>query len=640
MPPRPQSRIEVDLKLLKDKNVEKLQEFGVQFDRSIDKLATMLGTYSEQVTGAEGIARRAGRVSPDASVASNVVITGPGAHQLSGGGFNTSSASRPSDVHIPTPPGGQGGGASSTLPGGGLNYHMGGGGSFDPNSSKYVSAVEADFVGAQKRIGEHIPVGFRQMLGYAAEGQVKIPGVTQENAKKWNDQLFRMQAYKANMMLGFGKMQGAFASVAVPTQLGMDLGRSREGGLFGTGLFSSAWTTSLKENLKTGLSADFGFNPNYSMQQAAEARKTTQSFGYSGDTSDVINAQLKELQIHQNLAPAQVMSMLDPLMRYGNANQGGEQLINVLRSIPEAAKAAGFNLKVFTDQVIQTSVQIAQQTGMQPGQVASALSSFSTVTGLSPERAAGLFTPEKFTMAAATTGKTMTQIMEHPSAAPEMQFGYRIFKGMTGGLSGAQLNALRHSNPAKYNQLMDGVWRMYNQNHDIFGGQSPLEIINSQVRNRGRTVQHMAVDQKIRDATLGAGSVDHIESLIKGYGPHSSKLVDEFQHDRTEYLRKNPIKDAGDMAKYRAHMRDDALKILGANQKKQARRATVQITLSPEASRYFQILNKNTGQADTPGRNAMGSFWRKANDLNNNTIVRGIEDGMTGGTAELVRALF
>jgi hypothetical protein len=167
---------------------------------------------------------------------------------------------------------------------------------------------------------------------------------------------------------------------------------------------------------------------------------------------------------------------------------------------------------------------------------------------------------------------------------------------------------------------MDGVYRMYEKNKNIFGGFSPLELINMQDRNRGRTRQHIAVDTAVRNLGIGEGSVDHLESLIKGYGPHSKNLVSQFQNWREEYLRKHHINSAKDMQKYRQAAHDQALNILGANQKKQGRRAAVEITLSPDAKKWFDILTKDTGQTDTPGRNAMSSFWRKANHFATNNF--------------------
>src|SRR4051812_21367469 len=81
----PSNRIEVDLKLLQDNNVEKLREFGKQFDKSIDTLASLLGSVTDRVDAGRE-ATTGGRLSPTASVAGP---SGPTARMggVSTGGF-------------------------------------------------------------------------------------------------------------------------------------------------------------------------------------------------------------------------------------------------------------------------------------------------------------------------------------------------------------------------------------------------------------------------------------------------------------------------------------------------------------------------------------------------------------------------
>jgi hypothetical protein len=307
------------------------------------------------------------------------------------------------------------------------------------------------------------------------------------------------------------------------------------------------------------------------------------------------------------------MAQLDPLMRYGNPNQNGEQLINVLRAIPGAAKAASFNLQTFVGQLQSTASAIAQSTGMKQGQITSALTAFSAVTGLAPERAQQLFSSQNLTLAAAMTGKTMTQLYEHPSAAPEMAYGQMIFKSMT-GMSAEQLNALRKTDVAKYNHLMDGVYRLYNNNKEIFGGYSPLELINMQMRNNGQTRRNLAVTQAIQD-TSGSGAVDKIQGLLNVYGGGAGK---QFQQWRDNYLSdpNHPLNNKSDYQKFREAAQTYALdNILGSRQKAAGHKTAAEITLSPLAKKYFDLLSKNTGQADTPGRNTASLFSRDAKGI-------------------------
>lgn len=625
MPRDRSNRIEVDLKLLQDKNVEKLQEFGRQFDKSIDKLASMLGDYAEQVSGAEAAVGRAGKLGPNASTGSGIT-SGPTARQ---GGTPPPFANIPAGQYTggPFEPGGPGnwGGPSIAPIGGGGNVPVGGPGSF-----------EQQFVRAQKRIGE-IPVGLRQTLGYIAEGAPATDSdgylidnygrrILDENGNPMTDQtfltrtglrnaagkvnefMFRGQAARANAMLGYGHLQNFYGGIMANAMLGQQLGRSREGGLFGTGLFSSAWTTGIMESLKTGIESKFGFSPNYSPAQAKQARQALQSFGYSGDTSDYLAGILKDLQIHQGIDAASAMAILDPLMRFGGDENIG-QLLSVLRQIPDAAKAAHMNLSEFTQQLVSTSQEVSQSTGMTVGGAARALSAFTTTTGLAPSRAAGLFSsPQNLVMAAGMSGQSITSLMEGKNRmAPRMEFGLKVFQGFTGGYTAEQLAEMRKHDWGKYQSIMNAAWLAYAQNKDIFGGFSPRELINMQVRNNGDLIGHTQIAEQIQ----GANSTQRIDQMLRGWGgaagAHMSSAFEK-------YVADNPHATIAD---YRKEASDLIAASTNAAQTRTARQIT-QIDLTPEAKKWFKVLNYD----DKPNSNSMPSFERPSSNPNSRLFLQ------------------
>lgn len=457
---------------------------------------------------------------------------------------------------------------------------------------------EKAFIEAQARVGteEMIPVGLRQTLGYAAAGQIRIPGISQQTARGINQKLFQFEAAKRNVMRGYGHIQNFYGANLGRIGLGQQLGSSREGGVFG--IFSNAWWQGLRENLHTRMASDFGFSPYYSNAQAQAARQALQQFGYSGNTSDYLAGSLKELQIHQGIDPSAAMAILDPLMRFGGDENMG-QLLTVLRQIPDAAKAAHMNLSEFTQQLISTSQEVAQGTGMTVGGAARALSAFTTTTGLSPSRAAGLFSnPQNLMLAAGLTGQSVTSLMEGKNRmAPRMAFGLRMFQGYTGGYSAAQLADLRKRDSKKYDSIMNGAWLAYANNNEIFGGFSPRELINAQVRNQGHLLQHTAIDEQIQSAS----SVDRIEQMLRGWGGVAGKhMSSEFE----TYLSKNPNVTV-------AQARQEALDLISRSQNSAQSRAARQITkidMTPETKKFFKILNYD----DTPHRSSKNWFERNA----------------------------
>lgn len=606
--PNRSNRIEVDLKLLQDKNVEKLQEFGRQFDKSIDKLASMLGSYAEQVSGATQTVARAGKVGPEASRSDDVKITGAAA------GYRM---------------GGQGTGGF----GGGVNYNFGGGGGgsgygrgeasvatpSNPQSEMDADAVEKAFVRAQMRAGASegaIPVGLRQALGYAAEGVIKIPGMSEEQSvafgKKYNEKLFQMEAIKRNALLGMQHLQNFYGANLNRIQLGQQLGSSREGGVFG--IFSPAWTQGVRESIHSLMESDFGFSPYYSTAQAKQARETLQQYGYSGQTSDYLADQLKQLQVHRGLDPQAVMAILDPLMRFGGDENMG-QLLSVLQQIPDAAKAAHMNLSEFTQQLISTSQEVAQGTGMTVGGAARALSAFTTTTGLSPSRAAGLFNnPQNLMLAAGMSGQSITSLMEgNDRMAPRMAFGLRVFEGFSGGYTAEQLASMRKKDWKKYQSIMNSAWLAYAQNKDIFGGFSPRELINMQTRNNGRLLQHTTIDEELQSAA----SVGRVDQLLKGWGGAAGQHM---QNEFETYLAKNPNVTV-------AQARQEALDLISKSQNAAQTRTARQVTkidMTPETKKFFKLLNYD----DTAHSNSKNWFERNAMPALNDAMHAG-EDILT-----------
>jgi hypothetical protein len=577
----PTNRIEVDLKLLQDNNVEKLQQFGKDFDKSISALATMVGSFSQQVEGAQRV-NKPGEPGPNASQAGSVRIDSVPARM---GGVST----------VP--------GAVGSFANQGQQYGGGGGASVAPPSGN-PDTFEQQYIKAQRRIGE-VPVGFRQTLGYfgenVQEGDSPFTTTLRGGARRVNEALFNMQAVKTNVMLAQNQLQGLYSSVAVPTALGQQLGASRGGGFLGTGLFSSAWMRGLSETWHTAAMSKFGFSPNYSPSQAAQARQTLESFGYSGDTANMLGNYLKELQIHRGLGPDVGMAVLDPFMRYGGP-ENMQQLAQTLADIPGAASAARMNLSQFTQALMSTAQQVAQATGMSMGGATQALQSFSSITGLSPERGGALLqNANATTMASALTGRTVTSLMEGGNKmAPRMAYGLSIFE-QTIGMPISKLMQLRKTNIGAYNRAADMAWRMYLQDPSVFAGLSPRELENLFQRNEGRPLQHMAIREKIQNIQgTSQQTVGQIENLLGQWGGSQGQ---QLQTGFNKWLAAHPNMDPNQL---RTEAAKEIDKFMGTTASRKAARSMT-IELSTDAKKYFRLV----GTEDASARNASpGGFAR------------------------------
>lgn len=656
------SKIEVDLNILQDEALKRLVAFGEQFSKNTQVLADLNLGGTTVGGGAQGTVSRPGQVNPAASTGATVLNT-PGVNTTGAtvrygtgagvGGASVATADGAVDV-----PRGDGGRSVADM-GGGTPGMIGGEGTF-----------EQQYVRAQKRIGA-IPVGFREALGYIAESrpQTDDSGFIVNNngekldkngkvttdanefttdkfaalrtpAAKINSWMFTTQAVSANAKKAMSGLQGVWASVATPTASGMDLGRSRNGGLFGTGIFSSAWKTSQLENLKAGWESDFGLNPNYSPGQAAAANNAIHSYGYSGDTADTLRDQLKQLTIHNQLAPTDAMTYMDPLLRYGNGFQGGQSLIQALKDMNGAAANASMSLKAYQSDMLATSTAVAATLGVQPGQVVGALNTFTDVTGLPPSAAKELFSNSSMTMASALTGTPYAELMLNPGAkgvAPALVYPMMMLKSMT-GYTAPELAAMQKKDPKKFYSVMNTYTRMYGQDpsNSIFGGMNPEQLIKLGARNGGALQNHLQTETAIKNAT---GSNPNYEKILSKYKTKDSTgLINDYK-DEVDNWNKAHKHLAKQPAAERQEKRTAALDALQKTQKKTATASKTAITvgLTRDAKKMLVIMNSQTGEQSVSGRNTLGRWAADVSDqaLLSDIGLPGVGGAVSGTVSEV-----
>lgn len=615
MPTGRTNKIEVDLNLLQKENLEKLEKFNKDFEKTTNQLMTMVGSWSDQVAGAQGMSGP-GKEGPDASTPSKVAQVISGSPPARMGGINTGGIGG-----FYNGPGGVVGGGF-----GGGGYGGGGGPSMAPGPNGPMGvgigpSFEQQYIRAQRRVGQ-IPVGLRETLGYFREGGISgnaamddegyalddtgrriVESVDEEGnpvyqraglyktrlrAGEVNTFMFQSSAIRANLTRGMGHLTNLYASVAAPTMLGQQLGASREGWL-GTSFMSPAFKKGVSEFFHTGIESYFGFNPNYSTKQAQEARQTLQSYGYSGGTSNWMADRIKALQIHQGIDAASAMSILDPIMRFGGP-ESFNQLQEVLKDIPAAAHAAKMNLSEFTKALIESANQVAQATGMTPGGATRALNAFSTTTGLNPTRGVDLLSnPQNLMMAAGMTGKSITSLMEgNNRMAPRMAFGLRMFQNAT-GVPVDELLKMKKADRPRYESIMNGVYMMYENNPQIFGGMSPLEIEHAVTAAGGSEqdlLRHTRISEQIQAAT-GTHRAKTIETLLHQWGDHN-QVLHEFEQ---AMAKPHKGKSANQIAEG----------ILAGRQNLNARKASqkVMIELSHDAKKWFSLVHPDKAHTNT-----------------------------------------
>ena len=571
----PTNRIEVDLKLLQDKNAEKLIQFGKQFETSVEKLSTALADYAGQLAGAAGTTRAASGASTTASTPGKV------ADAMSG-----TTRPKPTGQVIGEARGGvlpPGGNYGWETPGtASVAQPLGDGAAGAGVAGAQGGGFEQQYVKATRRIGA-IPTGLRQMLGFIGEGGQQFPtghpmagqpvSAMRRGASKAADSLFWAQSAQA-------RLAGHFAQMNQAIYTGQDVGYSRSGA-FGLpfGLGSPAMREGIKNQLKSMWSGKFGFNPNYTPDQAAHARSVINEFGYGGDTADFAAEKLKQLEIHQRLSPEASMRLLDPAMRFGNVEMS--QLTDTLNAMPAAARAARMNLKQFNEEVTQLAAQLSQNGPASATSYAAQLTAFSAVTGLSPEKGAAMLQDRSQTfMEMGMTGMSYAKATISPNAlagrlkAP-MMIGNQLaqsygFKDM-GALSKSyeDLQAGRKIDPRAENAL-SSLGIMIDSNPELFGGMNLKELMNN--ARRGNVLGRTEAASQL--TLLGDKASDKDFRRLIGLAGMGQKGIHGYEVDRAAFVK--------------GKLRDKEAKYMIDHHGKQMSEARRQALISEHEQQYLQ----------------------------------------------------
>lgn len=612
MPRKPPSnRIEVDLKLLQDKNAEKLMRFGDTFGKSVDKLAMALSDWNGQVAGGANVSRPG--ESPAASNAKNVNLD-----TARGAGINKPG---PSKVV---------GEARGPLPApDGVNYGWDNQGSASvaeslqqDGAAKGEHSTEQDYARAMRRIGGG-EISLQQIMGHIAEGGKRNEkgepiGTWNKPASRISDAMFFGQAGRRLLGREYGKMNAL-------TGMGQDVGYSREGGplgSFGIGLLSPAFREGAKTNLKAMWSSKFGLNPNYSKEQATQARATIGAFGYGGDTADFMAERLKQLEIHNRMSPEASMRLLDPAARFGNVEMS--QLTDTLNAMPAAAKAARMNLKQFNEQVTQLAESLAANGPASATAYAAQLTAFTGVTGLSPEKGAAMLQSRQQTfMSMGMTGMSYAKATIGPNAlggrlkAPMMignqvaqSYGFKDMGALSKGYE--DLQAGREVDP-KVEQALSSLGMMIEASPDLFGGMNLKELMNNS--RRGNVLGRVEAASQL--TLLGDKATDADFRRLIGLAGMGKKGIHGYEVDKKAFMRNNAEKlskmSQGD--RQRAVAEHEQAYLQSAFGKKSGDRGKaaqkVTIGLSPEAQKWFKV-NDQAGGKDKSNRGTVDSFANKA----------------------------
>lgn len=507
-------------------------------------------------------------------------------------------------------------------------------------------SIEDQMIQFQRRVGSSeaaIPTSFRQALGYYGEGQLQLnplqnragqyawqgsfwqpsaeeraAGLTnrQVYARRANDIMFNLQSSKALAMNAMGKYSGFFGQVQAIGNSGYDVNaNASRNGFLGSMLGSGAFWHGLSENIwQPAVSSAFGLNPSYGGGQAQQARQAINSYGWgSGNEGNWLANVLKQNTVNYGLDPQSQMAFLDPMLRWGG--QSFQNLNAVLAQIPQAATAAGYNLKQFTQELVAASTQIAQQTGIPIGVAANTINAISATTGLSPSQAGQLDNINNALQAAGMTGTKPWDVMNGTQGqallAPALK-RYSLVLGANGFSSMQQFEKSYYhpKTQAEYEQAKKALFMMqryYAADPSAVGNIQPIQAIHmiSQAGStKGLLNQTHILDQLGDPGSLEIGIHGtpqqrmaminaRIEHLLRSYYPGNKSRT---EHILSEYMSRAPHQrtpqDLFAMAKG----------LLEAYQPHDRRKTAQQtIGLTPEAKKLVTLMQNDAAHANAGG---------------------------------------
>ena len=605
--PNRTSKIEVDLQILQDSNLTRLNEFTDKFEKNIDRLHTAIGSMSDLIT------QKASGASPGASTGNeldNIVLpsrlggVSPGANWGFGGYLYSGQPS------LATPTGV--GGIPPRVPPGGASVADAGELPDDaqPPEDARSEYKKNEYLRAQFELGQ-VGEGPLAMLRYIAGGLQSLgkdytgrpaigkpgePGYqppSEDYDPNRPNNTFRfgnwLESKTRAVTIAKGAVFGTYQNVAnmagLPPlnayspsgslqaqQFGVNVGGNTAGGGLGflnhvpiigglANLFSPAGMAGIKADLYSqweGLKTMFGFGNDVTTEQARAVENTLNQLGWG--RSDSGNAPqfdfLRDRMIKYTgkyrgvITPEQMTNMgYDAAVRFGTSSL--QELNQVMDNMGVAAKAANMGLSAFVESLINAAQETSNATGAPMSASMLGIQSASMATGLAPS-IVGKMSSSKRNM---FLGMMMThtqpwQIVEGKKSPATI--------GMAGaiGYLGPGLGDYKVWQAAKkqadagnlepLHQLENMLWMRYESDPEIFGGLKPQDIENQMLR--GDPVKHASAITRLQKAHTWDKAPGSILPMFKAAGatPQEIRKLEKWRRDHLDdFQRAMKIKDEG-----------------------------------------------------------------------------------------------
>jgi hypothetical protein len=489
------NRVEVELRLLQDKNLDRLEEAFRGFEEQVERLVT----EGIKVLGEAAGARTGG--STHASVASPLNWERSPSGPIGAGGYGGG----------PSGPGRAGGGQAPSPSGSGHGSNASiVGGRFDPTRFGFDIPTMGDYERAQFSLGQ-VGQGWLSASRYMSHlvqrgGQSLGAKFIQDAQGNWvlDPGSSRVSRFGRGMVRAGGAM-GAVARASTyaqqgwhtiervlpfgiaPNQMrntadyGSSYGLSRSG-ILGTPYFSPAWRAGVGAKYEAFQRSRWGGgdwrrpwtmlmgDPNYSSQQSAEALEIARQYGWRGGAQDELLDMMKDTSKRYGSAIPQeaVAQLMDPAMRFGTSSR--LEVEDSLRRMKAAADGANISLEKLAQSAIPAAQALAKEYGM-PGRTGLALA-----TGYALEsggREVGeVANKRNILMAAAQKGSLYKALSGDPGDI------VRAGASVLGPLADPGYWKQIKDDPRQRGAALEELSWMYMKDPSLLGGLGPEEYMN------------------------------------------------------------------------------------------------------------------------------------------------------------------
>jgi hypothetical protein len=683
-PLHPTNRIEVDLKILQDRNIDRLHEFAGKWEKTVKVLVDAIGDLGtivqqgmpdlDQGTKAVPLKRSWGRQGGIYNTPQEDDIPGVGRR----GEISEATTQQPTPTRTAAAASAEDKSSAAE---------------FDRNA--YLRAqielgqVGEGFLGMMRyvsrvaQMSEATPGGITGLLqhhwwtapNYDENGN-QMPSTFGANLENFTRNLTMMKGIGTGTAGILNKLSGRFGMPPISSffepgasmesqQFGLNVGAGTQpGGSLGflqrlsgvpilgpiANMLSGAGLKGIEANWNAGLASWFGFNPDLTTQQAKDIESTLNAYGWGGNQNGNQTDFLRNILTtyvskgHGAWNAEDLMSAgADAAVRYGTGSL--QDVLTSFDRLNNSVIATSLSLDIMKKGLNEMQGPVSQQYGVPTPSARLAIQALTDATGLAPQVTGKMLMDSNFWLGVARSHTPLWQLSEPKYATrANLRIGMEGLIGLMPQIIGSNAEwqaaerAAQHGDHGPMHHLETKLQMLYHIDPQLFGGLQPNQVINQKLYGRGMETRAVATSKLNYSNTY-----EDMRTQLMRAGMSREKLQQFKEWRQKNMIDNGSLESAMKKAKsghFKAlndlvgQERNEARKLLAQSQSKQEKNAAVKtsisIGLTPQAQQLVKLIQKDHGGKS--GSNSWANFGRQAfGDITKYTgigsVIPGIESG-------------